>query len=176
MPGHTPIPLTSFPITPDSPEFAAICGWPFTNPYVQRLLRDDIPQRVRFGHCRIWIYRDPDGRLVGFGTLDHCDDYAAYTSGLSHSYIPLLAVDPTIESRGYGTSIVHHLIEEATVLMSDPATCHDVLFLDVYESNKRAIRLYTKCDFRTVAGPFSDPQEGGQSYVVMAKRIAFVSA
>jgi GNAT superfamily N-acetyltransferase len=79
---------------------------------------------------------------------------------------------PTAESRGYGTSIVRHLIDEAAVLASNAAASSDVLFLDVYETNARAINLYAKCGFTQVAGPFADAQENGQSYIVMAKRVA----
>ncbi len=61
----SPIPLTSVLIGLNSREFEAISGWPFADPFVARLLRDDIPQRVQYGNCRIWTYRDPDGRLVG---------------------------------------------------------------------------------------------------------------
>src|SRR5438105_3664538 len=111
-----PIPLTAVLIQLDSPEFEAISGWPFADRFVRRLLQDDIPQRVQFNNCTIWTYRDPDGRLVGFGTLDVCGDCREFTGGKPHLYIPLLAVNPTIKSLGYGTSIVHHLIDEAALL------------------------------------------------------------
>jgi hypothetical protein len=70
MADRPPIPLTPILIGLDSPEFEAISGWPFADPFVRRLLQEDIPQRVQFGNCAIWTYRDPEGRLVGFGTLD----------------------------------------------------------------------------------------------------------
>ncbi len=144
----TPISLTPIPIGLDSPEFKIISDWPFEDSYVGRMLRDDIPQRVRRGTGRIWIYRDPDGQLVGFGTIDVRDHYRAYTGGKDHPYIPLLAVNPTIKSLGYGTSIVRHLIRAAAVLASGPGGSHDVLFLDVYADNERGINLYRKCGFQ----------------------------
>lgn len=70
---QSPIPLTPVLVSVDSQEFQAITGWPFPDPFVLRLLRDDIPQRVQFGNCRIWIYRDPTGEFVGFGTLEFAE-------------------------------------------------------------------------------------------------------
>ena len=170
-----PIPLTAVLIGLESNEFQAISGWPFADPFVKRLLQEDIPQRVQFGNCSIWTYRDPDGSLVGFGTLDVCGDCRDFTGGKLHPYIPLLAINPTIKSRGYGTSIVRHLIDEAALLASR-GLCHDVLFLDVYTTNEKAIRVYTDCGFATVCPePIPDPQEGGKTYIVMAKRISIAS-
>ncbi|HMC90483.1 MAG TPA: GNAT family N-acetyltransferase, partial [Gemmataceae bacterium] len=147
-----------------NPEFAAILGWPFADAFVGRLLRDDVPQRVWFGNCRIWKYSDPSGAFVGFGTLDVCEDYSQYTEGRPHPYIPLLAVNPTIKSLGYGTSIVKHLIAEAALLACGPNRSHDVLFLDVYTSSKQAIKVYAQCDFQQISPePIPDPQEGGKT-------------
>src|SRR5271170_1987344 len=94
-------------------------------------------------------YRDPEGSLVGFGTLDMSGECCEYTGGKLHPYIPLLAINPTIKSRGYGTSIVRHLIDEAALLVLR-GVCHDVLFLDVYTTSEKAIRVYTECGFTTV--------------------------
>ncbi len=172
MPHGPPIPLTPVLIELDSDEFSAISGWPFADAFVRRLLENDIPQRVLFGSCRIWTYRDPAGRLVGFGTLDVCGECIEYTDGKLHPYIPLLAVNPTIKSLGYGTSIVRHLIDEAAFLALQ-GVCHDVLFLDVYSANAKAIRVYTESGFVTITPqPIPDPQEGGQSYIVMAMRVS----
>ena len=177
MPDRTPIPLTPTPIELGSAEFTALTGWPFTDPFVARLLRTDIPQRVQFGNCHVWVYRDPDDRLVGFGTLDVCDDYGAYTGGQLHPYIPLLAANPTIKSLGYGTTIVRHLIDEAALLACRPGGCHDVLFLDVYTASAKAIEVYTACGFVQVTSePLQDPLDDNKPYLVMAKRVAIASA
>jgi GNAT superfamily N-acetyltransferase len=98
-----------------------------------------------------------------------------FTGGKLHPFIPLLAINPTIKSRGYGTSIVCHLIDEAA-LLALRGLCHDVLFLDVYTTSDKAIRVYTECGFATVSPePIPDPQEGGKTYSVMAKRISFMT-
>lgn len=170
-----PIPLTAVLIRLDGNEFQAISGWPYADPFVRSLLQEDIPQRVQFGNCSVWTYRDPDGSLVGFGTLDVCSECSEFTGGKFHPYIPLLAINPTIKSRGYGTSIVHHLIGEAA-LLALRGLCHDVLFLDVYTTSEKAIRVYTRCGFATVSPePIPHPKEGGKTYIVMAKRISIAS-
>jgi len=167
-----PIPLTPVLIDLESSEFQAISGWPFADPLVGRLLREDLPQRVQFGNCRIWIYRDPDDRFVGFGALDICGECREYTEGRENPYIPLLAVNPTIASKGYGTSVVRHLIDEAALLTFQDM-CDGFLFLDVYTSSERAIKVYTACGFVTVTPQaIPDLQEGGKTFIVMAKRVA----
>ena len=176
MAERIPIPLTPTPIALDHPDFQAISGWPYADPFVSRILRDDIPQRIRFGNSRIWTYRDPEGRLVGFGTLDVSDDFAELTDGEPHPYIPLLAVNPTIKSLGYGTTIVRHLIAEA-VLMASRGTCCDLLILDVYTTGVKAIEVYTDCGFvRVTNEPIPDLQESGKPYIVMGKRVSVASA
>ena len=172
----TPIPLTPVLIGLESREFEAVSGWPFADPFVSRLLRNDIPQRIQFGKCRIWIYRDPRERLVGFGTLDVCGECGEYTGEQEHPYIPLLAVNPTIVSQGYGTSIVRHLIDEAALLALQ-GLCHDVLFLDVYTSSVKAISVYTACGFADITPqPIPDAKEGWKTYIVVAKRVSTIIA
>jgi ribosomal protein S18 acetylase RimI-like enzyme len=172
MSDRTPIPLTPALIDLDSPEFETICGWPFADSYVGRLLQDDIPQRIQNSYCQVWVYRDPDGRLVGFGTFDVCEDCRQYAERPLHSYVPLLAVNPAAERRGHGTSIVRHLIGEAAILARRSRGYYDVLFLDVYTANESAISLYRKCGFATLTDePIPDPKENGKPYIIMAKRI-----
>jgi hypothetical protein len=46
----------------------------------------------------------------------------------------------------------------------------------VYTTSEKAIRVYTECGFATVSPePISDPQEGGKTYIVMAKRVSIAS-
>jgi ribosomal protein S18 acetylase RimI-like enzyme len=172
MSSRTPVPLTAVLVGPDSPEFRAIRDWPYSEPFVSRLLREDIPKRMLFGWGQCWVYRDPNQRLVGFGTLDVCDDYRDYSSGLYHVYLPLLAINPTIPSLGFGTSIVTHLIDEAATIALRPG-CHNVFFLDVYSHNARAIRVYESCGFRKLSSkPMLDPHENNKPYDVMGRRIS----
>jgi ribosomal protein S18 acetylase RimI-like enzyme len=165
-------PLTSAAIALDNPLFEAICGWPFADPFVSRILNEDIPQRVQFGNARIWVYRDSPGNLVGFGTLDICTDYSEYTNGQPHPYIPLLATNPTAQGKGYGTAIVNHLVAEAAFL-AIRGRCHDELYLDVYTASEGAIHVYRKCGFQEVTlEPKLDPRENDRPYIIMAKKVS----
>ncbi len=173
MAGRTPIPLTPFSVELGAPEFSEISGWPFDEPYVGRLLTKDIPQRMRFKRCRTWVYLDPAIRLVGFGTLDVCDEYRLYTEGQPHPYIPLLAVNPTSQRLGHGTSIVDHLVAEATILVQHQRGIHDALFLDVYTDNEAAIQLYARSGFETITTePIPDRNENDRPYIIMARRVS----
>src|SRR5262245_34753039 len=110
-----PIPLTPVLTLPNEPAFQAVLTWQFADqPFyvgqVKRLLQNDIPYRIAYNGCLVWVYYDHDNNAVGFATLDLCDDYERFTEGKLHSYIPLLAVNPAFERRGHGRSIVQHLI------------------------------------------------------------------
>lgn len=173
-----PISLTPIRTIPGDSGFQAILTWPFAEqPFyegqVKRLLENDIPYRVTYGSCMVWVYRDPDGNTVGFGTLDVCKDYERFTGGKYHSYIPLLAVNPAFQKRGHGRSIVLHLIAEAVLIAESPAGCSELLFLDVYTANQGAVSLYQKCGFVTLNpdAPIPDSQENDEPYVIMAKRV-----
>ena len=139
-------------------------------------MREDIPQRMAFGQCRLWAYQDTDGQVVGFGTLQECDDHGLFTNGQAHLYIPLLAVNPTIKSKGYGTAIVRHLIDEAALLALSSSSCVPELFLDVYTTNAKGITVYRNCGFVEVtAEPIPDPQEHDQTYHVMSRKVSVSS-
>ncbi|MGL6075537.1 MAG: GNAT family N-acetyltransferase [Fimbriiglobus sp.] len=171
MTERTPIPLTPIPISIESPEYQSLLSWPFTDDFVTRMLLSDLPHRVRYGSCRVWIYQNPDLENVGLGSLDVGVDYQDFTDRRPHAYIPLLAVHPTIPSKGYGTTIVQHLIAEAKQL-AGRSECHELLFLDVYMSSQRAIALYEKTGFTVISPtPISDPEAGGQPYQVMVQRL-----
>src|SRR5206468_810787 len=103
-----------------------ICSWPFADQFVSRILREDIPQRVQFGNARIWAYQDTDNQIVGFGTIDVNKEYHYLTQGQRHPHIPLLAVKPGMQGRGYGGYIIDHLIGEAAFLTR--LGCADLLF------------------------------------------------
>jgi ribosomal protein S18 acetylase RimI-like enzyme len=150
----------------------AISAWPYPDEFVRRLLQNNIPEILHGGEARMWGYTDPDGELVGFGVLELNDIWSVYT-GMKHPYIPLLAVNPLVRSRGYGKSILEHLIDEATKIVRLQIDVAPVLFLDVYETSVRAIQLYERSRFERVitAAPLVDPDADGQIYFIMALRL-----
>lgn len=169
MSDRTILTLTPIPIKHDSPEFGEIRDWPFADPFIGRLLREDIPRRVTLWDCQIWIYRDPEQQTVGFGTIDVCDDYYDFTNKRLHPYIPLLAVKPSMGGRGFGTGIVRHQIDTAGVIARE-TRCHKILYLDVYADNNQAIKLYEKSGFlKTGDEPRLDPKERNKPYMIMFK-------
>ncbi len=179
MSQRSPIRLTPVRILPGQEEYQAILTWPFAaEPFyegqVTRLLAHDIPFRVRYTFGLVWVYKDPDGNSVGFGTLDVCKDYQKYTGGRFHSYIPLLAVNPSFQRLGHGKSIVRHLIGEAALIARSPADFSNLLFLDVYAANTGAISLYEKQGFEilNLDCPIADTQENNEPYYVMAKQVS----
>src|SRR4051812_20925146 len=128
----TAIPLTTIDVKLNDPVFNAIKTWPFKDDFVFRLLVDDIPQRIKYGSCQFWAYRDPHSTIVGFGTLAISTDCSEFADSKPHTYIPLLAVHPDMQGRGHGKAIVNHLIREASCAVARaPAWLHHALFLDV---------------------------------------------
>ena len=77
-----PIPLIRMPITIAHAQFKTISSWPFDDPFVTRLLQNDIPQRVTFGNCRIWIYHHPDGQVVTLERLTKLFDEIVVFAGV----------------------------------------------------------------------------------------------
>ena len=169
MANFPPVPLDAVSVGLGGPIYAAISAWPYADAFVGRLLGDDLPRRVRLGSCRVWAYREPSGQLAGFGSLDTCADYGWITGGTPHLYISLLAVNPTIKSMGYGTTIVRHLLTEAEKSARDGDVPSPVVYLDVYTASEKTIGLYAKWGFEPVTGPLADDLAGGLAYVVMAR-------
>jgi ribosomal protein S18 acetylase RimI-like enzyme len=175
-----PIPsLVAELIALNGPSYEEILQWPFPDePFfvrqVRALLAADIPQRVRDEGCAIYGYRDAaDGNaLVGFGTISISRLYAEYLRGRSHPYIPLLAVHPEKNGRGYGRFIVEHLVSEAARHAAGQSMASRV-FLDVYTANTPAIGLYAKCGFSIVNPdhPIADPAENQATYVIMSRTV-----
>lgn len=113
---------------------------------------------------------------VGFGTLDVCHVWDVFTDGQSHPYIPLLATNPGVKSLGYGTTVLQHLIAEAAETVRRTG-CHDVLYLDVYTTSDKAIKLYTDNGFRPVVDtPFADEADAGKLYLIMRRRVSVAPA
>lgn len=175
-------PLTPIQITCGDSEYQAILAWqfvdePFYECQVLQVLGQDIPRRMAFGCCAMWAYRDSHGNVVGFGTLDICQEYARFTGGTHHCYIPVLAVNTAFQRQGHGRRIVDHLAAEAVLVRQATNDISDLLFLDVYSANKAAAALYEKCGFTVLNpdNPIPDPAENNETYLVMAKRVSIAS-
>lgn len=174
--------LLAAPVALPSVEFDEIQNWPFSEDFfyirqVRKILLRDLPQLVRFGLCTVWRYIDPsEGKsTIGFGTISLSNVHSRYTNGLSHPYIPVLSVKPGSEGKGYGQSIVDHLVAEAVIMCRNQGEkIAETLFLDVYAANQPAHRLYEKkCGFVTLNphSPVPDPEENNEPYFIMSRRL-----
>lgn len=172
--------LDPVPITLASPEFADLLTWPYPDqPFyqgqVRRALRDFVPELVEYKGCRVWVFRDPTGQAVGFGTLVAIDYYARFAGGKYHPYVPVLGVHPKFYGLGYGPRIVEYLTAEAVRLVRLFPGLSDLLFLDVYAANQKAINLYRDKFHFVVLNPdtpIPDEKENNEPYFVMAKSLA----
>jgi ribosomal protein S18 acetylase RimI-like enzyme len=174
-----PIHLTPIPTAPATPEFQSLLTWPFAEqPFyegqIRRVLESDILNRLVYGFCRVWVYRDPDANTVGFSTLDVCREYDDFTNKKLHAYIPVLVVHPGHRHKGHGRSIVQHLIAEAALIAQSSEQISDLLFLDVYAANGVAISLYERSGFMILNpdAPILDPVENNEPYFIMAKNVS----
>lgn len=175
MPAH----ISPVSVAVDSPEFGDLLTWPYPDePFyegqVRRALRDFVPELVQYKGCRVWVFRDPAGQAVGFGSLVVVDYYAEFVDGKYHPYIPVLGVHPGCYGLGYGPRIVDYLTGEAMRLVRDIPGLSDILFLDVYAANQKAIGLYEKkfgFGVQNPDHPIPDPRENNEPYFVMAKSL-----
>ena len=167
-------------------EVQELSEWPYASePFyvaqVQRSLLSDIPQLLQQRVCVTWGYDDADlptaERMVGFGVIHISSNYFEVADRKMHFYIPLLSVKPKIASKGYGGSIVAHLIREAEQGVQR-ANRHqpqlsEYLFLDVYVENERAIECYQKQGFEIInnQSPLLDELENNSPYFVMARAL-----
>lgn len=181
MSNPTHIQLHPCLIQPTAPIYRDILQWPVA-PFFTRIARDDIPTRFNYGSCHAYAYYDYNNpetyeRIpVGFGSLDLCDDWGDFTDQKEHFYIPLLAKNPDIARKGYGSSILDHLIGQAAAMIllhrNAGSDLHHSLLLDVYMSSEDAIKLYNRFGFTSLTPrPLQDADQNNDLFIVMAKRI-----
>ncbi len=169
-------------------EVEEIADWPYaTEPFyidqVKRSLSSDIPLLMIQGICVTWGYHDVSlnfsDKLIGVGVLQMSSGYFEVTDRKQHCYIPLLGIRPDIVSKGYGGSIVSHLVQQAekTVRQENRSELkvYEHLFLDVYTENEKAIHCYQREGFRIIneSDPFLDEDENNAPYYVMTKELNY---
>lgn len=177
-PSKQPIPLTPILTAPGQSEYTGLLNWPFPSaPFYEsqilRLLQQDIPHRCLYGDCFVWVFRDPNGDDVAFGTLEHCTEYPELTDGQCHFYIPVLSVHPQHRFKGHGRTVVTYLVEAAKQALRNWPS-HGHIFLDVYSVNTNAISLYEKCGWAKLDEnqPRLDPDQNNEPFVVMSRALA----
>lgn len=143
----------------------------FDDLFVKKLLETDIISRSNKGKCKIWVYK-VDNRIVAFSTLDLSDDWSRFTDSQQHFYIPLLAVVPEEQGKGYGKYILNHVLDEATIAINfSKKNISDYIFLDVYETSRTAKLMYEKNGFVSIHSE-DDPLFNNERFHVMAKNLS----
>lgn len=105
----------------------------FTNPWTREMYLAELDNR---GVSYCFVIRNGDGVVIGF---------CSFWRVLDELHINNLAVAPAQRSRGAGTALLQHVLDEGRRLGARRAT------LEVRRSNEPARRLYERLGF-TVAG------------------------
>ena len=112
---------------------AALEANTFSNPWTREMLERELRQS---DVARVYVVRLPGYRVAAF-----CACWLVY----DELHINTIAVDATLRRRGLATSLMKHILAEAT------ASGAHRTFLEVRRSNVSAQRLYESLGF-TVAG------------------------
>ena len=89
---------------------------------------EPLPHRKR---CKLWIASDED-RVLGFCHLESEED---------HVWLENIAVDPSCQTRGFGTALAHHALSANGICPQHPA------HLNVSSKNLAAISIYERLGF-----------------------------
>lgn len=103
-------------------------GYP--HPWSRNVFRDCL----RAGYSA-WMLEGDDGAVLGYGVLSHAAD---------ECHLLNLCVDPQVQSRGVGRSLLVSLLQMARMRGARQ------VFLEVRPSNKHAIKLYDSVGFNEI--------------------------
>ena len=101
----------------------------FTSPWTREMYAWELQNR---GVCHIYLVRTPECRVAGF---------CAFWLVFDEIHINNLAVRPQYRGHGYGTALMHRVLDEARHLGARRAT------LEVRAGNSGAMRLYERLGF-----------------------------
>jgi len=118
----------------------------------------------------VWLYRLPDGELVGFGALGKS---RWRWKGKKDPFIPIsviiwYAVHKKFQKKPEGPREGHYsyqILEDLIAAALEEQDTHPVLGLAVHKDNERAIRLYLNIGFTEELSPFT---QDGVEYQRMA--------
>jgi len=134
------------------PWAADLADWIKTDRVLEDLRDPDL-------NCRIWIWRNDDGDVVGFGSLGDAifrGPNPNKSPWLPVMIIPALAVHSAHQGKGYARRIVGELLDLA---MAHAAERRYVVLL-VHVENVRACELYLRLGFRDLGKPFVEKETG----------------
>ena len=119
----------------------------FSEPWSENSLRDELTNET----ARFYVLRDNENLLGYIGANNICNEV----------YITNVAVSGNCRGKGYGKTLVNHLIKQSETERAFFIT------LEVRKSNENAIRLYEKCGFKLIGERkkfYSKPQEDALIY------------
>ncbi len=100
----------------------------FSEPWSENALREELTNET----ARFYVLRDNENLLGYIGANNICNEV----------YITNVAVNSKYRGKGYGKILVNHLIKQSELEKAFFIT------LEVRKSNKNAISLYEKCNFK----------------------------
>lgn len=119
----------------------------FSEPWSETSLRDELENET----ARFYVIRDNENLLGYIGSNNICNEV----------YITNVAVNKECRGKGYGKTLVNHLIKQSEL----EKACF--ITLEVRESNENAISLYEKCGFKLIGKRknfYSKPTEDALIY------------
>ncbi|MBO5332879.1 MAG: ribosomal protein S18-alanine N-acetyltransferase [Clostridia bacterium] len=119
----------------------------FSEPWSENSLRDELTNET----ARFYVLRDNENLLGYIGANNICNEV----------YITNVAVSGNCRGKGYGKTLVNHLIKQSETERAFFIT------LEVRKSNENAIKLYEKCGFKLIGERknfYSKPQEDALIY------------
>ncbi len=126
----------------------------FSEPWSEKSLTEELSNQT----ARFYVLRQGEELLGYIGANNICDEV----------YITNVAVNESCRGKGYGKTLVNHLVKQ-----SENENAYFVT-LEVRERNESAIALYESCGFKQVGrrkGFYSKPQEDALLYTIYLKDI-----
>ncbi|MBI3973320.1 MAG: GNAT family N-acetyltransferase [Chloroflexi bacterium] len=136
----------------DQPWAADVADWINTDRVLEDLRDADL-------NCRVWIWRDDNGNVVGFGSLGDAVFRVPNPNKspwLPVTIIPALAVHSAHQGKGYARRIVEELLD----LAAEHAAERRYVVLLVHTDNVRAHELYRRAGFRDLGKSFIEKETG----------------
>ncbi len=119
----------------------------FSEPWSENSLKEELTNET----ARFYVLRDGETLLGYIGSNNICNEV----------YITNVAVDSNCRGKGYGKTLVNHLIKQCELERAFFIT------LEVRKSNENAIKLYEKCGFKLIGERknfYSKPTEDALIY------------
>jgi ribosomal-protein-alanine N-acetyltransferase len=124
----------------------------YTHPWSEAILKDCIKPGYE-----IWVLHQPGDRaeIMGYGVI---------SVAVGEAHLLNLCISSDVRGQGFGAFLLSHLMSRGMLLNAD------TMFLEVRETNKSAISLYSKVGFNEIGfrKGYYPTHQGVESAIVMA--------